>query len=386
MPRQATRRNKRKHIARRGPRLLSKLTGLSLLVLLTYVLIRLPISPTGLGSPDPALPLWQAYWLRARLGVYVDTLNSEPGRNVTTEDFFVNPGETASAVSVRLANRNIVPDARLLRDYLVYKGLDSHVEAGFFQFRPSMTTIQVAAALTDAMPSEVEFHMWAGWRLEQAADALSQHPHLAVDRNTFQAMAIRELPLPGDYSFLAAIPADSTFEGFLYPGDYTFPPRATAPEVLSQMLSAFDRNANHLARIANHQNLSLHQLVTLASIVQRETIRESEAPLIAGVFLNRLALGMPLGADPTTQYALATPENWWPPISIDPRLVQHPHNTYLTAGLPPGPIANPGTHALESVGNPAPTEFLYFRAACDEMGSHNFSRTYREHLLWACDI
>ena len=384
MPPKKTRRTKHKRTARPSPHWLTKITGMGLLLLIAYASFRLVVPSSVLGSPAPALPLWQAYWLRARLGRNIDVLTDMPGRNVSTEDFFVNPGETASAVSVKLAERRIIPDAGILRDYLVYKGLDSQIEAGFFQFRPTMTTVEVATALTEAMPPQVQFHMWAGWRLEQAADALSRHPHLAVDYNTFHALATRVLPLPGEYSFRVALPSDSTLEGYLYPGDYTLPPRATAPEVLSKMLSAFDSQANRLAVLASQQKLTLHEFVTLASIVQRESIRDSESPLIAGVFLNRLALTIPLSADPTTQYALATPDNWWPQIFIDPRLVQHPYNTYLTPGLPPGPIANPGAHALESAGHPAPTDFLYFRAACDESGSHNFSRTYREHLLWEC--
>jgi UPF0755 protein len=384
MPRKTTRHLKVKSVAR-GRHALSGLTALGLLVLLAYAWIRLAIPVSPLGSPHPQVSMLDAYWLRARLGRNVEMLTTTHRGNFKTGDFFVAPGESASAVSQRLAARSIVPDARLLRDYLVYKGLDSQIEAGFFQFHPSMTTIDVAAALTDAIPSEVRFHMWAGWRLEQAADALSQHPHLAVDRNTFLTLGARELPLPGDYSFLSTLPPDATLEGLLYPGDYVLAPRSTAPEVLSMMLSAFDRESKHLSRLANNRNLSLHQFVTLASIVQRETMRESEAPLIAGVFLNRLALGMPLAADPTVQYALATPTDWWPPISIDPRLVEHPYNTYLPPGLPPGPIASPGASILESVGNPAPTEFLYFRAVCDGSGRHNFSRTYREHLLWQCE-
>ena len=384
MPRKTARRLKGKSVAR-GRHSLSKFTAAGLLVLLTYAWIRLAIPVHPLGSPHPQVPRLQAYWLRAQLGRNIEVLTSGQGRNIKMEDFFVEPGESASAVSQRLAARNIVPDARLLRDYLVYKGLDSQIEAGFFQFHPTMTTLDVATALTDAIPSEVRFHMWAGWRLEQAADALSQHPHLAVDRNTFLALGARALPLPGDYSVLSTLPADATLEGLLYPGGYVLAPRATAPEVLSMMLSAFDRESKSLSRLANSRNLSLHQFITLASIVQRETMRDSEAPLIAGVFLNRLALGMPLAADPTVQYALATSTDWWPHISIDPRLVQHPYNTYLRSGLPPGPIASPSPSTLESVGNPAPTEFLYFRAACDGSGRHNFSRTYREHLLWECE-
>jgi UPF0755 protein len=131
--------------------------------------------------------------------------------------------------------------------------------------------------------------------------------------------------------------------------------------------------------------LTLHEAVTLASIVEREAVQPDERPLIAGVFLNRLRLGMPLGADPTVQYALADdPQSverfgfWKQGLTLEDLEVESPYNTYVNGGLPPGPIANPGLDSLEAVAYPAETSYLYFVARED--GSHVFAETLEEHL------
>jgi UPF0755 protein len=126
----------------------------------------------------------------------------------------------------------------------------------------------------------------------------------------------------------------------------------------------------------------------LASIVERESIDASEMPLIASVFLNRLAIGMNLDADSTAQYALGYNEGqntWWTnPLGASDLQVESPYNTYRFPGLPPGPIANPGLNALRAVAFPAQTPYYYFRAACDGSGKHLFAETYAEHLQNAC--
>jgi len=123
----------------------------------------------------------------------------------------------------------------------------------------------------------------------------------------------------------------------------------------------------------------------LASIIEREAVQASERPLIASVFLNRLALGIPLQADPTVQYPLGRPDAWWKaPLSIEDLQVDSPYNTYLHQGLPPGPIASPGLASLESVAAPVETSYLFFRAACDGSGRHLFATTFEEHLANAC--
>lgn len=381
-PRRVTQRQRRTPATH--THLFTKVTAIGFFALVTYILFQVSQPGKSLGPSNPNLRLHETLLLRARLSRNIQALTQSPGHNTTTQDLHVHPGDTATAVSHRLAQLNVVSDDTLLRDYLLYTGIDSQIRAGFFQFPPGMTIVEVAAALKSALPSQVEFHMWAGWRLEEVANALSRHPHLSVQRNSFLAFANRTIPLPDTYTFTQYIPNDATLEGFLYPGDYTFPPRADAYHVLAQLLSAFDAQTTRFLKLAQNHNLTLIEFITLASIVERETVIHSEASLIAGVFLNRLALQMPLGADPTVQYALASRDNWWPPLTTDPRLVDHRHNTYMHTGLPPSPIASPSPTTLESVGNATYTDFLYFRAACDESGNHNFSRTYGEHLSFGC--
>ena len=130
--------------------------------------------------------------------------------------------------------------------------------------------------------------------------------------------------------------------------------------------------------------MTIHQVVTLASIVEREAVRPDERPLIAGVFLNRLLLGMPLDADPTVQYALAnesaseTVYGYWKELSQEDLAVDSPYNTYRYAGLPPGPICSPGLASIEAVLDPELTDYLYFVARED--GSHAFATTFEEHI------
>jgi UPF0755 protein len=136
------------------------------------------------------------------------------------------------------------------------------------------------------------------------------------------------------------------------------------------------------------QNLSIFEAVTLASIVERESVVAEEMPLIASVFLNRLDAGIKLEADSTVQYALgynSRQDTWWTnPLSGQDLEIDSPYNTYRYPGLPPGPIANPGLSALRAVAFPAQTPYYYFRAACDASGKHLFAQTFAEHVGNAC--
>jgi UPF0755 protein len=159
--------------------------------------------------------------------------------------------------------------------------------------------------------------------------------------------------------------------------------------VIAILLEEFrDQLTPDLREGLKRQGLSIYEAVILASIVERETVVEDEMPLIASVFLNRLAAGMPLEADSTAQYALGYQEEaktWWKnPLSLDDLQVDSPYNTYLHGGLPPGPISNPGLNALKAVAFPAQADYFYFRAACDGSGEHHFAETFEEHVQNAC--
>jgi UPF0755 protein len=186
-----------------------------------------------------------------------------------------------------------------------------------------------------------------------------------------------------------SLPSSSTMEGFFFPDSYILPRTTTADQLLDTIARNFafhisdDMRAGFAA-----QGLDLYQAVTLASIVERESVHDDELALIASVFINRLNVGMTLGSDPTVQYALgynAIEQTWWTnPLSLDDLKFDSPYNTYIYAGLPPGPIASPSLEALQAVAFPEVSSFYYFQAKCDGSGYHTFAVTFEEHLANGC--
>lgn len=177
--------------------------------------------------------------------------------------------------------------------------------------------------------------------------------------------------------WLAGLPGDATLEGYLFPDTYDVPEGTGAAErLLARMLDRFGTVAWPLVREGAH-GLTPRELLTLASLVEREAVRADERPLIAGVFLGRLASGMRLGSDPTVEYVLGWRQTAERPLTLRDIAVESPYNTYRVKGLPPGPIANPGLASIRAVLDPRRTDLRFFVARGD--GSHVFSRTHAEH-------
>ena len=245
-----------------------------------------------------------------------------------------------------------------------------------------MSMIDVARQMQDATPTDVEFVVLAGWRIEEIAALLSTSG-LSITPEEF----IRTASTPrGGYTFLSGA---ATNEGFLYPDSYVLPRTTTPDGFVDALVRNFSQHLNpDLETGFATQGLGVYEAVTLASIVERESVRMEEAPLIASVYLNRLRAGMRLEADPTVQYALgfdATRKTWWTnPLSLADLKFPSPFNTYLITGLPPAPIANPGEGALGAVADPTLSPYYYFSARCDESGFHNFASTFEEHLANLC--
>lgn len=165
-------------------------------------------------------------------------------------------------------------------------------------------------------------------------------------------------------------------EGYLFPDTYRFPRGLTAAEIVGALVERFQRAWEPLAPLAAAQGMGQRQVVTLASIVEKETGQAGERPLVASVFRNRLARGMRLESDPTVIYGIAGFDGNLRRAHLDDP--SNPYNTYQIAGLPPGPIASPGDAALRAVVEPAVTEYLFFVARGD--GSHVFSERYGDHV------
>lgn len=307
--------------------------------------------------------------------------------------FVVEPGMTARAIGQQLEQAGLIRDAALFEAYVRVNELDGRLSAGAFTLAPSMTPREIIAILTDPQAAALTITIPEGWRIEQSADYLSRPELLGPEEGALYRRKALDGDLsgldPSRYPFLQERPDGASLEGYLFPDTYLIPSYApTALDVLSRQLDAFAQRVPPLYREARNDGatqLSLHEVLTLASIVEREAVAPEERPAIAGVYLNRLAIGMKLDADPTVQYALgyqpATGQWWKTPIFLEEySRVDSPYNTYLYTGLPPGPIAAPGLSSIRAVLYPEQHDYLYFVALPDGGGRHVFAKTYEEHL------
>jgi UPF0755 protein len=340
-----------------------------------------------LSLTPPHLNPVEAVGLRLYLLGQEDALNTPLGTETTPRRFVVESTDTAQSVGIKLVMQGFIANGSLFARYLRYKGLDTQLRAGTFFIRNSQTIPDLALELTDPRPRTIRLTVIEGWRMEQIAEALDAQPQLNFTGNDFLAVVGAGAPLPPDFVARHGLPSGASLEGFLYPATYELSLEANAMDFRAQLLNAFDANldAGLLADI-RASGRTTFQVVTLASIVEREAVVADERPSIASVYLNRLAIGQKLDADPTTQYAIGNTRDgsWWPRITQADYQLNAPYNTYVYAGLPPGPIANPSLSSLRAVVYPATTPYYYFRAACDGSGRHVFSVTYEEHLSKAC--
>jgi len=320
------------------------------------------------------------------IGAYLDAnaekLEQPAGDDDTPVTFVINPGETVAQIATRLQEAGLILDAELFRRYVQYRGLDTTIEAGEFTLRRTMTIPEVAEALQRGLVAEQSVTIQEGLRLEQIAAAVAAQTSISEDEFlalTTTGWQTAESP----YAFLSELPPDATLEGFLFPETYRLPEEATAMDLLSRMLETFDaRVTPDMRAAAAAQGMSLYEWITMASIVEREAVLDEERPFIAGVYYNRLASDWPLlSACPTVQYALGSPDEWWPTITLDDTEIDSPYNTYRNLGLPPSPICSPGLASIQAAAYPAETDYFYFLVDCTkDDGSHLFAVTEEEHL------
>ncbi len=328
------------------------------------------------------------------LSAYLETnrarLDQPASTDASPTQFVIQPGQPARTISENLANVGLITDARLFEAYVRVNGLANSLQAGAYQLSPSMTIPEIAQALQRAVAPEIVVRVGEGWRLEQTADYLTQQTPLdgADYRRRAETGDLSGLDA-SKYDFLTLRPAGASLEGFLYPDTYRLPAEgATAADLIGRQLDKFTEQVMPFWREAEAKgatDLTLHQVLTLASIIEREAIADDERPMIAGVYLNRVARKMKLQADPTVQYAMGyqpDTQRWWKtPMNLDEYAsADSPYNTYLYPGLPPGPIASPSLKSILAVLEPAQHDYIFFVAEPGGTGRHTFARTYEEHL------
>lgn len=363
------------------------MTAIAVAVFLLYFRWRAAAygSQVRVEGGNPSLSLPESLYLQAYLLANAEELARPAGNIGAPSRFVIESGQSASTVATKLQEAGLLRNRELFLNYIRYYGLDSQLEAGAFALDPAMPIPALAQQLTEANANEITLRFLEGWRVEEMATYLATTTPARIDPDRFLALAQRRIPYTFDNgAILAELPAGASLEGYLFPDSYRVPLDASAEDLLEMMLANFAGRVAPLRAGFTAQGLSLHEAVTLASIVERETPLPEERPLVAGVFLNRLAAPMRLQADPTVQYALGFApgqSTWWKSgLTTEELQIDSPYNTYLVEGLPPGPIANPGLASLQAVARPQPSDFLYFVADCGRPGAHTFAVTYEEHL------
>lgn len=295
-----------------------------------------------------------------------------PHRGFPGEEVFVDlpAGTSVSAMASRLAEAGVVVDPLTFRLAARLSGEERRLQAGEYRFAGASTPSDVVDRIArgDVFVRPVTFR--EGLTIREMADVFE-----ATGLGTAAAFVaaanrpdlIRQLD-----------PAATTLEGYLFPSTYTLSRNAGPDVLVGTMVAEFERAFNPTLRAAAAAaDLSVREVVTLASVVERETAVASERPIVASVFLNRLRIGMPLQTDPTVIYAMMLAGRWNGNITRRDLQMDHPYNTYRNNGLPPGPIAAPGRASIEAVLYPADVPYLYFVSRND--GTHIFAATLAEH-------
>jgi peptidoglycan lytic transglycosylase G len=296
----------------------------------------------------------------------------EPFQGFAGPEQFVNvpPGSGAAAVGDRLAAAGVVRDRWTFRVALAVTGRARELKAGEYRFDRPLSALDVVDKIARG-----EVHT----RLLTFPEGLTIVEMARVFEERGFGKAADFQKASSDPARIAALdPKARDLEGYLFPESYALPRDTPAREVVRQMVDGFTRAFDGALRDqAAAAGLSLRQVVTLSSLVEKETARPEERPIVAAVYRNRLRIGMAMQADPTVIYALQKAGRFDGNLTRDDLQFDSPYNTYRYPGLPPGPIAAPGLAALRATVQPAEVNYLYFVSRND--GSHVFAATLAEH-------
>lgn len=284
----------------------------------------------------------------------------------------VTPRSSSGQIARMLEQQGIIRSAAAFRIYSRYHKLDDRIKAGYYMINPAMSTPEVLDIFVRGKTAHKSFTIPEGYNLQQITSSLAAKGFIKED-------VFKELLEKGkfNYPFLNhPVAGAKRLEGYLFPETYNIRLDSTEKDLINIMLAGMDRQLKELdfEKKARAMDLSVHQALTIASMIEREARKEAERPIISSVIHNRLRIGMRLQIDATVEYALG---GYREKIYYKDLEVDSPYNTYKYNGLPPGPIASPGRQSLLAAVSPEQTKYLYYVAKPD--GSHAFATTLEEH-------
>ena len=289
--------------------------------------------------------------------------------DVTVE---IKEGAASTAISKALYEKGLTRGVNDFKNYSKREGIATQLKPGTYTFSGEVSLASIADVLVKGQTNEVKITIPEGLTVKQTAAKIKEQ-YSALDVDKFVAYTVN-----GDfpYDYLPAKGKQERLEGFLFPNTYFIEKDWTEQQIVDLLLAQFDKEFKQEWRTeAGKMKMSIFQVVTLASIIEREAQLDKDRPLVSSVFHNRLDHGIKLDSCATIQYILGVAK---PVLSYDDLKIKSPYNTYQNQGLPPGPIANPGAASIEAALYPAHTDYYYFVLNPAD-GSHVFSKTLAEH-------
>lgn len=307
-----------------------------------------------------------------------DVFFQQPAEDADEVSIEIRAGSNVRMIAAALAQQQVIDKPRLFEWYVRLKGATRDVQAGVFTLKKGMNHAQVLKQLIGtSFAKEIAITIPEGYRLEQMGDVFASHLTQVTPQAWTEAV-LHPQQFVSEFPFLEHIPSGHGMEGYLFADTYRFREDATAQEVVRRLLSTFKQRLEGLgidpeAKAITH-GLTLHEFLTLASIVEREVRQPDTMAMVADIFLKRLDIGMALQADSTVNYVTGGND---PGVSIAATQIDSPYNTYKYPGLPPGPIAAPSQNALKAVLSPIENPYFYFLT--DKNGDIFYGRTFAEH-------
>jgi UPF0755 protein len=286
--------------------------------------------------------------------------------------FEIKPGESLSQTAKNLEELGLVGDDRFFLKYAKSTDADKKIKAGVYALNTSMSAKDILDTFISGSRSESWITIPEGWRIDQIASYLKDQG-LIEDEKDFEDRA--KVKNFASTPFLSGLPGGTSLEGYLFPDTYKVFSDSTPDDIIQVMLDNFgNKVTNEMMSKANKMGFTLHQFITLTSIIEKESAHSEDIRKISSVYHNRLEQNMLFQSDATITYITKRPDAR---PTFDETRVDSPYNTYVHIGLPPGPVGNPGVEAMEATLNPEDTDYLFFVSKGNRA---YFAKTYEGHL------
>ncbi|MFH1632241.1 MAG: endolytic transglycosylase MltG [bacterium] len=307
--------------------------------------------------------VWQSYkfWIQ------------DPADNATVSTFVVEEGQGLSTIAGNLESEGLVASEFWFRFYAVLDGSSTGLQAGDFELLPGMNYASIVGVLIDAESEEVLITIPEGYTVSQIGKLVVDNFDVSDDEWA-TSTGLNSIYNSHEFVLASVKPAGVDLEGYLFPDTYRFFVGATAENIVEELIDTMEFRINE-ADLAAPSGWTMHEVLTLASIIEREVRSAEDKALVADLFMRRLEIGMALQADSTVNYITGGDS---PAISLEDRDINSPYNTYLYPDLPPGPISNPGVDSIAAVVSPTPNDYWYFLTTPE--GEVIYSVTHDEHV------